>query len=395
MNLILIKIGKAWNALRREGVVRGGKRILQAFGKLFRQVEPGDILFISGGVGDSARYRTTHVAEELNLHGFLASVTVQDNPFLASYVDTFSVFVFHRVLVTPKIAEMIARITAQKKEILFEADDLLYDPQFLPFMDGYQSMNTLERKLYEHGLGGELVANPYVTHATTTTQYLADRLQAKGKSVFVVRNKLSQADVCLVETLPGAGASPHIRLGYLSGTMSHNKDFATIVPVLLELLGKYPALRLVLVGPLETGSVLDTVVSQIERLPFLSREEYFATLAGIDINLAPLEIGNPFCEAKSELKWLEAGGVGVPTVASATGTFRGAITDGVDGYVATTADEWKDKLIGLIESPEQRRKMGEQARQTVLARYTTEKAEGTEYYEYLKSRIEISKKLIS
>jgi len=169
--------------------------------------------------------------------------------------------------------------------------------------------------------------------------------------------------------------------------MSHNKDFATIVPVLLELLGKYPALRLVLVGPLETGSVLDTVASQIERLPFLSRKEYFATLAGIDINLAPLEIENPFCEAKSELKWLEAGGVGVPTVASATGTFRGAITDGVDGYVATTADEWKDRLIGLIESPEKRRKMGEQARQTVLARYTTEKAEGTEYYEYLKSRI--------
>ena len=387
MDLLLIKIGKAWNALKREGVVRGGKRILLAFGRLFRRVELGDILFISGGVGDSARYRTTHVAEELNLHGIRASVTVQDNPFLTSYVDTFSVFVFHRVLVTPKIEEVIARIKMQNKTILFEADDLLYDPKFLPFMDGYRAMNTLEQKLYEHGLGGELVADSYVTHATTTTPYLAEQLRTQGKTVFVVQNKLSQADVRLVETLPGAGASPCIRLGYLSGTMSHNKDFATIVPVLLELLGKYPALRLVLVGPLETGSVLDTVVSQIERLPFLSREEYFATLAGIDINLAPLEIENPFCEAKSELKWLEAGGVGVPTVASATGTFRGAITDGVDGYVATTADEWKDKLIGLIESPEQRRKMGEQARQTVLARYTTEKAEGTEYYEYLKSRI--------
>lgn len=395
MDLLLIKIGKAWNALRREGVVRGGKRILQAFGRLFRQVEPGDILFISGGVGDSARYRTTHVAEELNFHGIRASVTVQDNPLLASYVDTFSVFVFHRVLVTPKIEEVIARIKMQNKTILFEADDLLYDPKFLPFMDGYRAMNTLEQKLYEHGLGGELVADSYVTHATTTTPYLAEQLRIQGKTVFVVQNKLSQADVCLVETLPGAVASPCIRLGYLSGTMSHNKDFATIVPVLLELLGKYPALRLVLVGPLEIGNAFDAVASQIERLPFLSREEYFATLAGIDINLAPLEIGNPFCEAKSELKWLEAGIVSVPTVASATGTFCEAITDGIDGYVATTVEEWKDKLIRLIESPEKRRKMGEQARQTVLARYTTEKAEDTEYYEYLKSRIEISKKLIS
>ena len=100
MKLLLIKIGKAWHTLRREGLFRGGRRVLVAASALFRRVQPGDILFISGGVGDSARYRCEHVAEEFVLRGYRTSVTVQDNPFLLSYAERFSVFVFHRVLNT-------------------------------------------------------------------------------------------------------------------------------------------------------------------------------------------------------------------------------------------------------------------------------------------------------
>ena len=41
--------------------------------------------------------------------------------------------------------------------------------------------------------------------------------------------------------------------------------------------------------------------------------------ARFDINLAPLEVGNPFCEAKSQLKFFEAGLVNCTTIASPTG----------------------------------------------------------------------------
>ncbi len=396
MNLLLIKIGKAWHTLRREGVVRGGRRVMTAGMALFHRVRPGDILFITGGVGDSARYRTEHVSEELREQGFAVSVTVQDNPFLVSYADKFSIFIFHRVLYTPAVAKLIARIKAEGKEIIFETDDLVYDPQFLQHMDYFTTMNSWEKKLYENGVGGEILADPYVRVCTTSTGYLANKLRERNKQVFVVRNRLSKQDVTWAnERVAEKNSSiinhqsSIIRLAYFSGTPSHNKDFAVITPVLSRLFAQYPQLRLVLAGPLDVENALNQFASQIERIQFSPRGEHFGNIAHVDINLAPLQIGNPFCESKSELKWFEAGIVGVPTVASATEPYREAITDGVDGYVAVTEEEWQEKLEKLIENKEEREKMGEQARQTALARYTTESANDTEYYEYLRSKIGI------
>lgn len=390
MQLLLIKIGKAWNVLKRDGLFRGGKRVIKAFLGLFKGVQPGDILFISNGVGDSARYRTENVAEALRMRGFTASVTVQDNPFLVSYAHDFSVFIFHRVLFTEKVQKFIEHIKEHQKTIIFETDDLVYDPVFLKDMDYYAKMNTWEKKLYEHGLSGEILADPFVEVATTTTSFLADKLSEKRKKVFIVKNMLSKKDMTdAAAALQEVKKDPElVRIAYFSGTPSHNKDFATITLVLEKILASHPEVRLVLAGPLDTEDRLNQrFAEQIERVPFASRPEHFRNIAQVDINLAPLEIGNPFCESKSELKWFEAGIVGVPTVAAATRTFRDAITDGFDGYVAGTEMEWQEKLEKLITDKGFRIAMGEQARQTVLEKYTTESISDTDYSNYLKEKI--------
>ncbi len=389
MKLLLIKIGKAWSVIRRDGVLRGGKRVLRAFVGLFKGVQPGDILFITNGVGDSARYRTEPIAETLKRQGFMASVTVQDNPFLVSYAHDFSVFVFHRVIFTDKVKKFVDHIKEHEGTIIFETDDLVYDPEFLKHMDYFQKMNTLERKLYENGVGGEILADPYVQVCTTSTEYLARKLREKGKEVFVLRNRLTEKDVTVAENARQSIKKDLsvVRLAYFSGTPSHNKDFATIAPVVKRLLAKYPDLRLVLAGPLDVDDALNEYASQIERVAFAPRAEHFHNIANVDINLVPLEIGNPFCESKSELKWFEAGIVGVPTVAVATEPFRQAITDGVDGLIAGNETEWEEKLERLIKNKEEREQVGERARQAVLSRYTTKSVSDTEYVNYLKEKI--------
>src|SRR4029453_19219402 len=102
---------------------------------------------------------------------------------------------------------------------------------------------------------------------------------------------------------------------------TYQRDFAVCEPALLDLLARHPEVRFRLVGHLDLGPQWRRFEKRIERLGLLPPAELLRAAAETDINLAPLELGNPFCEAKSELKFFEAGAVGVPTVASATEVF--------------------------------------------------------------------------
>lgn len=392
MKLLLIKAGKAIKTLQRDGVIKGGKRVMTAFFALFRFVGKGDILFVTGGVGDSARYRSHHTAEELELQGFKCSITVQDNPFLVSYAKKFKVFVFHRVLFTPSVEKLIEEIKKQNKEIIFETDDLVYDPKYLEHMDYFKVMNSLERKLYENGVGGEILADDYVKVCTTTTDFLAEKLREHNKKVFLVPNKLCKEDLRIAdEILKEKGNkkdSASVKIGYFSGALSHNKDFATITEALMQIMERHENVELFLVGPLDIESSLNKYSTRIKQLPYVTRDKHLRNVYSVDINIAPLEIGNPFCESKSELKFFEAGIVKVPTVAAATDPFKRAIEDGVDGFVANGTNEWIGKLEKLIENAELRNSMGEKAREKALEKYSTANANNNEYYEYLKSKIE-------
>lgn len=391
MKTLLIKTGKAWNALKQEGLVRGGKRVAKSFLAQFGRVRSGDILFVTIGVGDSARYRTINQKEELEIHGFKCSVTIQDNPFLPTYADKFKIFIFHRPIYTRKVEKLIEKAKKMGKEIIFETDDLVFDPKYIQQADHYKKMNILERKQYEKGIGEEILKDPYVKVCTTTTSYLAKILEGYGKKVFVSKNKLSLEDLEIVEKImrkvePSAEIKS-LRIGYFAGTKGHDRNFATVEDALVRVLEKYPNAKLVLAGPLKTSEKLDKFKDRIERLPFVPREEHFKNIASVDINIIPLEKNNPFCEAKSELKFFEAGILSVPSVAVSNQTYREAIEDGENGFLAGSDDEWVEKLERLIKDRELRKQMGKEAREKSSREYTTKNSHNKKYYEYLRDII--------
>ncbi len=393
MKLWLIKLGKVLNAIKRDGLWRGLVKALRGFFALVRTmyVAPGDILIITSGIGDSARYRAHHVAEELRHSGFRVSVTVQDNPLLPQYTNRFAVFIFHRVLYIGRAHTLYDAAKVAGKTIIFETDDLVYDARFLKHMDFYNQMQTFEKLQYKDGVGGEMVRDDYVRVATTTTTFLAEKLREEGKDVFIVPNKLSDDDVALANTLyarkrENMQSSAIVTIGYFSGVISHNKDFATLTPVLETLFTRYPQLRVAIYGPLDLEERLKRFADRFVQNAYVPRAVHFANVASVDINIAPLEVGNPFCEAKSELKFFEAGIVGVPTVASATQTFREAITHGKDGFVATDTTDWITYLSHLIESANLRIRIGNAARTTAQKRYTTH-THNTNYEDYLRTQI--------
>jgi O-antigen biosynthesis protein len=385
-----VKLGKGINAMKREGIWRGGKKSAAAFFRLFGRVGSGDILFISSGVGDSAKYRSQRQAEELALHGFKCSITVQDNPLLPRYAGRFQIFIFQKTIYSKTVARLIEKIKEQKKEIIFETDDLVFEPKYFKNIDFFKKQNALEKKQYKTGVGSEILNDDYVKTCVTATSYLADILKGYGKQVFISKNKLSNYDVevadrILVDKTNQGGE--RVKIAYFSGTASHDQDFETVKEAMFFILEKYSQVELHLFGPLKIGQKYDQFGDRVKRHSFVSWEKHLENIAGVDINVAPLEIGNPFCEGKSELKFIEAGIVGVPTVAAATKTFQEAIEDGSDGFVAGSVQEWKEKLEKLICNGDLRRQMGEMAREKVLENYTNKNSRNDEYYRYLKSKL--------
>ncbi|MDQ1284475.1 MAG: hypothetical protein QG620_823 [Patescibacteria group bacterium] len=377
--------------VRKNGLKEGGK-IVAGYLKIYLKaffVGSGDVLFISSGVGDSAHYRAYNPAEELRLHGFKTATTIADNPNLSKLADKFKVFVFHRTVYNKNIEKLIEKAKAQKKEIIFDTDDLVYDPQYLVYMDYFQKMSRAEQEQYKNGIGAEIVNDSYVKVCTTTVAYLADKLREKGKKVIIVPNKISNHELELADKILGKEKTGdgYIRIGYYSGTLSHNKDFATIIPALIVILKKYKNARLLLAGPLDFDNKLDEFKDRIEILPRVSRDEYYENVYKCDINLAPLEIGNPFCEAKSEIKFSGAGVFEIPTVAVRNRTYFEAIDDGVDGFLAESAEEWVEKIGRLIEDENLRNSMGEKAREKTLKDYTNKNSHNREYYDYISEKV--------
>src|SRR6266542_4426788 len=100
-------------------------------------------------------------------------------------------------------------------------------------------------------------------------------------------------------------------------------------------------------------------------------ENEVADLQAIDIGVYPL----PFQEwvgGKSGLKAITYMMTGLPCVATDVGTTPLIIRDGDNGLLVRTEDDWLDALRRLLDDPDLRRRLGEQARRDAVAKYSTD-----------------------
>jgi glycosyltransferase involved in cell wall biosynthesis len=92
-------------------------------------------------------------------------------------------------------------------------------------------------------------------------------------------------------------------------------------------------------------------------------------LAGIDIGVMPLP-DDKWSKGKCGLKALQFMALGIPTICSPVGVNTDIIQDDQNGFIASTEDEWVDKLSRLLRSRELRQRLGQAGRATVEQKYS-------------------------
>jgi glycosyltransferase involved in cell wall biosynthesis len=324
--------------------------------------------------GEPKRYRVFNIAEALREAGYAVHVLPFDRlDDIRHYRWTARALVLFRAeydrLVG--IAGVLRYARANGMRLVYDIDDLVFDPGIAHRIDGLRTMGRHQRRRFIAAIARQRRLLLECDLATVSTAPLARAVAALGRPSAVIPNSLNREQLRIADQIAAAGrpSDGFIRIGYFSGTRTHQRDFAACEKALLEIMDRHRELRFRLVGHLDLGPQWRRHRDRVERVGFLPPPELLRTIAETDINLAPLEPDNPFCEAKSELKFFEAAIVGVPTIASATEPFAAAIEDGVSGLLAADPQGWRRALDLLVTAPDRRQAIGAAAKQRALARF--------------------------
>jgi len=339
-----------------------------------------DVLFLVGcHEGESKRYRVHNIAEGLDQCGY--SATVMDYARCGDIVDQQlrpRVLVFFRAPFDParRVIEVLEYCRINRIRTVFDVDDYVFEPDIIDTVAGVAELGADQRADYEWGVRAYRSQLFSCDIATTTTPFLRDRMADLGRSAHVVPNSVNAAQRQLADQLRASRqrSGDAVRICYFSGSNTHSRDFAQCADAIQAVLRAHPEVIFRLVGLLHLDESWVPFAERIERAGFMAPLDMLRSMAECDINIAPLEEVDPFCEGKSELKFFEAGLVAVPTVASRTSPYAAAIADGENGMLASSPDEWQEKLSRLVADAGLRGRLGAAARTTTLERFTAEQA---------------------
>jgi len=332
--------------------------------------------FISGCPAASYIYRCHHQAEMLRLAGCEVEIYMTCTfPYDQLIDKKYPIVVAHRIARTDEFENFVVQAHALGMKIIYELDDLIFDVDRLHQVDLYNNFDTEEKKIFVDQVKRNRQAIELCDGVVVSTNRLEEEIKIHfpGLPVIISRNRISQKmeEEAIQARLREIPKDKFIRIAYFSGTKSHQKDFAECVDGLYNILQEFPDVRLMIVGYLDIPKSLDEFSDRIEKLPFVDPRELPYLYRKVDINLAPLESKNDFTECKSELKYFEAGLLGVPTVASSTSGFQLAIKNGFNGHLCSSTREWTDTLRELVTNPELRNRIGQRALEDVNSRYLT------------------------
>ena len=326
-----------------------------------RVVSPDIICAIGCWDGESKRYRVDNLAEALRTGGRSVEVI----PFSdlgriqAEGLQPKLVMLF-RAADEPWTKKYFDHAHKHGIRTVFDVDDLVFEPELVERVHAYHMLGAAQQAQYRDGVARYRALLLKCDAATVSTQPLARAVEALGLPAHVVPNSWNhiQSDIAARLLEAPRPVREGVVIGYFSGSRTHDRDFQEAAPALLRLMRERTDITLRLVGELDPGQGFADFTDRIQRLPFLPYQEMLRELWACDIAIAPLEPGNPFNEAKSELKWFEAALVRVPCVVTPTEPFRAAILHGETGFLATNKAEWSDSLRALVADAALRARVG-------------------------------------
>lgn len=268
----------------------------------------------------------------------------------------------------PKLAELddfLARARADGVHLVHTLDDNLLDSPHLSL-----ASRTVVRTLCREAAG--------VIVATTSLQ---ERVRRLNPRVLVVPNALDERLFFSDLEIPRPALSGPVVIGFM-GTFTHDWDLMLVVQPLREVLRRHQgAVELEIVGGVADRSVLAlfeglplrVLAVPAEAVAYPPFVPWMRRTARWDIAIAPLE-SSAINLAKSDIKHLDYGALGVAGIYSAVPAYAGTVRHGETGMLVDDAPaSWAQALELLIDDEGLRAMIATNARDYVRSERTLER----------------------
>lgn len=261
-------------------------------------------------------------------------------------------FIWVQYELFPYLPGMFERLVSLiGKPVIYDIDDAI-------FHQYDQHPNRLIRAV----LGSKL--QPMMRASTVAfcgNEYLRAYVQQ-----FCSRTEIIPTTVDMTRYLPvekPAGAKP--TLGWI-GSPSTWRYCLPHVGMISELV-QQDKLSMLVVG---AGHAADTTP------PFTFKEwdeaNEIADVQAMDIGIMPVP-EEPWARGKCGYKLIQYMACGLPVIASPVGVNTEIVHHGVNGFLASTAQEWRDAITQLVEDPALRHRMGQAGRARVDGQYSIQR----------------------
>lgn len=317
-------------------------------------------------------YRVNNKIEQLESLGFTVW-HINLSSFEMGYAENASHIIIYRAVYSDKLALLLELAKKDHKPVLYDIDDLVIDTSYTDQLSYVQNLSNQEKLKYDSGVNSYGSLLKLCDGAIASTKTLGNEL-AKFNDLVLLNRNLASKKLIEISEIARETNKDHeaqiVKIGYFSGSITHNENFDLIRSAIIDLMTKYENIELHLVGHIDLPEELKLFKNRVVKHSFVDWKELPYLISKVDINLAPLT-KSIFNEAKSEIKWIEASLVKVVTVASKLGAFDEQIDHGVTGILVEDS-EWYEKLSYIIENPMVREKIAENAYDFVIKYCSTE-----------------------
>lgn len=263
-------------------------------------------------------------------------------------VQASDVIVFQRQW-RPQAIQAMQYAQSLGKVTVFELDDDLWNLH--PSNPAYEVWNRPDM------LGGLETLLRAADVVTTTTPILAGQLKRFNANVRVLPNMLPGEHWRVGRERPDG--YERVAIGW-AGSASRWRDLAITKDVVMQVLERYPQVDMLVAG--DNSNMVFPPHDRIRQLRPVKIEQYPELVAEFDVGIAPV-VDSRFNQAKSDLKFMEYGILGIPTVASNVEAYTHSIVGGENGFLAKNDKAWLKYLRRLIEEPDLRESMGAKAKE--------------------------------